>query len=349
MIGPAPERTGTLSAMNWPSIDALDDDRHRLEALADQTPGIDPWCSGPDWVLPAQQAFAASTFDSPVVPRLWSETGTGAVILGQATIADGTSIVTGLEPLWGFASPLLGPDLTDLTELAAEHLAHIDDWDVVLLGGLPLSPRLAEKLSHSFRHLGDVQATYGIVRQVADLVDGYDRWFSGRSARFRKSIRQGHRKASAAGVRFVDISTDPAAYLRCVAVEAESWKGHIDDGITGPGMRRFYEAMTLRLQEEQRFRATMAVLDGQDIGFIFGGVRNGRYRGLQLSFTEAVRHLSVSNLLQDHTIGRLTEEGVHTYDMGMDMEYKRRWADRAEPSMSLVVRRGGNRGLRRIG
>jgi hypothetical protein len=345
-INPGTVGTGTLSAMSWPSVDALDDERRRLEDLADHTPGIDPWCSGPDWFLPAHEAFADTVFDTPVIPRLWSETGTGAIILGQARVADGTTLVTGLEPLWGFASPLLGPDLVDLAELAAEHLATIDDWDVIVLGGLPLSPHLAGRLAQPLRRTGDVQATYGIVRQVADLGDGYERWFSARSARFRKSIRQGHRKAVGAGVRFVDVSTDPNAYQRCVAVETDSWKGHLEDGITSLGMHRFYEVMTDRLRREGRLRATVAVLDDRDVGFIFGGVRNGRYRGLQLSFAESVRHLSISNLLQHHTIRLLIEEGVHTYDMGMDMDYKRRWADRSEPSMSMIVRRTGSRGLR---
>lgn len=334
--------------MNWPSIDSLDDDHDRLEVLVDQTPGIDPWCSGPDWFLPAHEAFADTTFDGPVTPRLWSESGVGAVILGQARLADGTSIVAGLEPLWGFASPLLGPDLADLAELAADHLMAIDDWQVVVLGGLPLSPALAERLARPFRSAGSVKATYGIVRQVADLSDGYDGWFSARSPRFRKSIRQAGRKASGEGIRFVDTSNDPDAYRRCVAIETASWKGYLDDGITGPGMHRFYELMTHRLQRQQRFRATVAVLDDQDVGFIFGGVRNGRYRGLQLSFAESVRHLSVSHLLQHHTIEHLSEEGIHTYDMGMDMEYKRRWADRDEPSMSLIVQRAGIRGRRSI-
>lgn len=335
--------------MTWPSIDSLDDDSRRLELLADGTPGIDSWCSGPDWFVPAHRAFASSTFDGPVTPHLWSETGTGAVILGQADLSDGTSIVTGLEPLWGFASPLLGPDLVDLAELASERIASIDGWDVAVLGGLPLSPRLASRMSKPLGALGDVRAAYGIVRQVADLSSGYGPWFSARSARFRKSIRQSQRKAAAAGVRFVDISTDPSAYRRCVAVETDSWKGLIEDGITAASMHRFYELMTDRLQREGRYRATVAVLDDRDVGFIFGGVRNGRYRGLQLSFAESVRPLSVSNLLQHHTIGELVEEGVHTYDMGMDMEYKRRWADGAETSMSLIVRRTGNRGRRRIG
>ncbi len=332
--------------MGWPSISALDADSQAIEELVDATPGIDPWCSGPDWFLPAHEAFAESVFDGPVRPLLWSEEGTGAVLLGLAETPDGGAIVSGLEPMWGFASPLLGPDLVDLAELAAEHLAALDGWQFAVIGGLPLSNDLAIRLAAPFGPLGDVQATYGIVRQVADLRRGHDAWFAARSSKFRRAIHRAKRDASDQGVRFVDVSDDADAYRRCVRIERSSWKGRVDDGITSPGMHRFYELMTARLQAAGRFRATVAVVDDRDVGFIFGGIRDGRYRGLQLSFTESVGHLSISHLLQDHTIRQLGEEPVHTYDMGMDMEYKRRWADRTEASMSLIVRRR-ERGRRR--
>ncbi len=335
--------------MTWPSISALDADSQAVEDLVDQTPGIDPWCSGPDWFLPAHDAFAESVFDGPVRPLLWSEPGTGAVLLGMAETPDGASIVSGLEPMWGFASPLLGPDLGDLGELAAEHLSALDGWQFAIIGGLPLSSDLAGHLASPFRSLGEVQATYGIVRQVADLTGGHDPWFAARSPRFRRALHKAHREATDGGLRFVDVSNDPNAYTRCVAIERASWKGRIDDGITSPGMRRFYDIMTGRLQGAGRFRATVAVIGEQDVGFIFGGIRNGRYRGLQLSFVESARHLSVSHLLQHHTIRQLEREAVHTYDMGMDMEYKRRWADHSEASMSLIVRRPEASRRRRIG
>ena len=80
--------------MSWPSISALDADSRAVEDLVDQTPDIDPWCSGPDWVLSAHEAFAESVYDGPVRPLLWSEPGTGAVLLGMAETPDGNSIVS---------------------------------------------------------------------------------------------------------------------------------------------------------------------------------------------------------------------------------------------------------------
>ncbi len=329
--------------MAWRSLDELDEDSERIEELVDDTPGIDPWCSGPDWFLPAHAAFAEHA-----TPLLWSEAGTGAILLARSESSEGIPILSGLEPMWGFTSPLLGPNLPDLAEVATEYAASVESWQFCVLSGLPLSRELATAMARPFGVLGDVQATYGIVRQIADLGPGYDAWFGARSARFRKLIRQGERRAEAAGVTFSDVSDDPAAYRRCLAIEAHSWKGLNDDGITAPAMRRFYDLMTSRLQRAGRFRATIARLGDRDIGFIFGGIRNGRYRGLQLSFVEPARALSISHLLQHHTIKALVAEGVHTYDLGMDMEYKQRWADRPEPSMSLIVSRSGPGRRRRV-
>lgn len=330
--------------MTWSSLGEVDADTARIESLVDATPHIDPWCSGPDWFLPAHEAFSEGA-----TPLTWSEPGTGAVLLSQLRMDDGAVLVAGLEPMWGFTSPLIGPHLPDLAELAAEQLRHVTEWDICAIAGLPLSEDLARSMAKPFAVLGQVQAVYGIVRQVADVSTGHDAWFEARSAKFRKAVRQAEKRANEAGVSFVDVSSDPEVYRRCVAIESTSWKGMSDDGITSPGMQRFYEVMTERLQRQGRLRATIARLHDADIGFIFGGVRNQRYRGLQLSFTEAARPLSVSHLLQNHTIRSLIDEGIHTYDMGMDMEYKQRWATHQEPSMSLIIHRSPSRRRGRFG
>jgi len=330
--------------MTWRSLGDLDADSALIESLVDATPRIDPWCSGPDWFISAHKAFSEGA-----TPLTWSEPGTGAALLSTARMDDGAIVVAGLEPMWGFSCPLIGPDLADLAGFTAEQLRGMDGWDICMIAGLPLDEDLARTMAPPFAALGQVQAVYGIVRQVADVGAGHRAWFDARSAKFRKSIRQSERRAEEAGLEFVDVSDDPEAFRRCVEIETTSWKGMTDDGITSPGMHRFYEVMTERLTRQGRFRATIATVAGEDIGYIFGGIRNQRYRGLQLSFAETARSLSVSHLLQHHTVQAITDEGVHTYDMGMDMEYKQRWATHVEPSMSLIVHRSPSRPRGRFG
>jgi Acetyltransferase (GNAT) domain len=84
-------------------------------------------------------------------------------------------------------------------------------------------------------------------------------------------------------------------------------------------------------------RLSIARLNGVDVGFILGGVIDNRYRGFQLSFIQSVRTLSVGNLLQWHEVLRLSQEGVHTYDLGMDMEYKRAWSESALVTRPIIA------------
>ena len=42
-------------------------------------------------------------------------------------------------------------------------------------------------------------------------------------------------------------------------------------------------------------------------------------------------------MLQLRQIEALQAEGVERYDLGMDMPYKRRWADRARDTLTLAI------------
>lgn len=334
--------------MGWASLDELDADGDALEALIDRTPHVDPWCSGLDWVLSSHRAFADRAI-APTDLLLWSDSTVGAALFHRSMTIDGAVLVAGLEPMWGFASPLLGPDLVACADMAAHHLASLDRWDLCVINGLPLSVDLASAVAAPLARLGDVQAYHGIVRQVADISGGADAWFASRSSKFRKELRRAERRALAEGVEFVEVADDPDAYDRCLAIERASWKGMTDDGITKPDMGRFYRDLTDRLQRQGRLRATIARRGADDIGFVLGGVRHERYRGLQLSYAEDAREFSISHLLQLHTLRTLAADRITLYDMGMDMDYKQRWATRAEPSMSIVVRRATAERRRRFG
>lgn len=221
-----------------------------------------------------------------------------------------------------------------------------------MLPGFPDDLDLARRVAPSFSRFGSVMGGPGIGRQVAMIADA-DQWWSRRTPRFRRNLTRATRDARAAGVHFIDLSnqaTESGTPLidRLVGIELRSWKGAglIDDedssptGIAAPDMQNFYRRMTDRLSDKGRTRIVVATLDGVDVGYILGGIRNGRYRGLQLSFTTEVRRLSIGHLLQLEEIRHLAATGLaHTYDLGMDMDYKRAWADRVEQSITLIVNR----------
>lgn len=314
------------------------DDWRLIEEMVDATPGIDHWCSGPDWVLPAHRAFAPEA--EPLIVSLPH----GRALLARYDI-DGSMTIGGLEPLWGFACPIITPHPTTFADELFDVLADDPGWRRLVLPGFPDDLELLRTIGLPFTRIGRVGAGEGIVRQVTDLAqegccehDPFDAWEARRRPKFRRNLRRAHQRASEAGVRFVD-TADGDLFDRILRIERTSWKGREGDGLCSPTMGPFYAEMTERLGERGRVRATIAQHRGRDVAFIIGGVRNGIYRGLQLSYASDVADLSLSHLLQRHTIASLVDEGVTAYDLGMDMEYKRQWADRAVPSLTLVVER----------
>lgn len=267
-------------------------------------------------------------------------------------LEDGTVALAGMEPTWGFACPLVGPNPEVLAAETAECASALP-WNHLLLPGFPDDLHLARRVAPAFGRFGPVMGGPGIGRQVADITD-LDGWWSRRSSRFRRNLRRARTTAQAAGVHFVDLSNEPtssgahALIDRLVDIELRTWKGSgsINDeeflptGIVAPDMQKFYRRMTERLVGKGRERVVVARLNGVDVGYILGGIRNGRYRGLQLSFTTEVSSLSIGHLLQLREIQHLAGTGLaHTYDLGMDMDYKRAWADRVEQSITLIVHR----------
>ena len=80
------------------------------EQAVDATPGIDPWCSGPDWVMSAQTGFAMT---DDLIHIGAPERGHALLARYQIGPPEGGTAMTllgGREPLWGFACPVLTTD-----------------------------------------------------------------------------------------------------------------------------------------------------------------------------------------------------------------------------------------------
>jgi CelD/BcsL family acetyltransferase involved in cellulose biosynthesis len=312
---------------------ALDGLEPWIADLVDRTPGADRWCSTLDWVLPAHRAFAPEA--EPLVLR-HDDT---LALLARYRLPDERAVVAGLEPLWGFACPLLGPRPATGARRLAHALQARPDWAVAVLAGLPPDRDVLGAVGSELAALGRVGVGEGIVRQVADLGGDLAGYWARRSSRFRRNLRRARQAAAARGLTIEDASDQADLHQRVLRIEARSWKGRAGEGLASPAMAEFYRCQLDRLAHQGRVRALVARLDGRDVGFIVGGRRARLYRGLQLSYAEEVRDLSVGHLLQAAELERLADEGVDTYDLGMDLGYKRAWADRAVASVTLVVHR----------
>jgi Acetyltransferase (GNAT) domain len=357
------------------TIDDLRSGTMPWDARVPTTTGIDPWCTRLAWQLSVHTAFGTRTMSSTdpdeVAPSPLLSPDDGLLVAtSDWSMAlrnqqfDATPALVPLDAVWGFASPFVlttsdaNPfQIQQWAQEMAEVLLHEPRWELAFLTGLapgsPLDEALLRALSPHVRLVGGEPT----VRCIASLSEGADAFLDRRSRTFCRNLRQATARANAAGltIESVDVAGLGGADViaRLVAIETQSWKGQEDSGITSPDMAMLYTGLVDQLAHPGRqaaeglpptststsngIRLSVARLDGLDVGFILGGVIDGRYRGFQLSYVQSVRTLSVGNLLQIHEIRRLCFEGIHTYDLGMDMEYKRAWSDSVFTTRPIIA------------
>ena len=308
------------------SLPELGEQAASFDKAVGQTSGIDLFCSSLDWGLPAHGAFGAER-----EPWLFQGESTYVAFM-KGLHGDGFRYLVPLEGMWLLGSPFaFWDEARFLTEVGQLFLAH-DDWDVALLAGMDQSQRWVQSL---LRRLGQDFRIYGgpqTIRVGARLDDGLEGFMSDRTRYFRRNLRRDIVRCDREGIQFSRISLTSLEeaedyFDRIMNVEASSWKGLSESGVNAGEMREFYRLMMPRLVRRGAARLIMAHRDGEDLGFIFGAVSGKSYRGLQFSFKHRLNRLGLGNVLQYQAIKDLTEEGISLYDLGTDIEYKRRWGE----------------------
>ena len=301
------------------------------------TEGIDQFCSSLDWLLPAHEAFSP---DHPLHLRV-SENG-------FVTLARGFNPRIGryLQPLeasWCLAAPFAGADVEALVdEFADECESRLVDWDLLYLSGIPPDTPLFRRLVATFGLRHRIGLGHRTARYVASLEGGLDDYLARRSSKFRANLRRSRRLADDQDVTYEhvhDVSENDAGalYERILAVEERSWKGMSGTGILDGGMNTFYRIMLPRLARRNALRCVFARQGDRDVAFVFGGIFENTYRGLQLSYDDDLSKLSLGNLVQLEMIEALCDEGLLHYDLGSELDYKSRWAESRQETVTLWV------------
>ena len=315
-----------------------------LAAMADEfdrevacTPAIDRFCSSSAWILAATAALMP-----PRAPFSFKgEFGYFAAMRGVHPA--GFPYVEPVELAWGLASPLIGHDPGGLVGEVVPLLANRRDWQLVIFSGLTVTGPQRRALDATLPARWERRRGQPTIRHVASLEGGVDGFLSRRSRELRKSLRKSLRAAEQAGMTFESVRASeadaPALYDRIQAVEARSWKSREGVGISAGPMRAFYGAMLPRLCALGQQRTIFARLAGRDVGYILGAVMVGEYRGLQFSYDEELAQYGIGGLLQYQQVRELCDEGIARYDLGTEMDYKRRWAEEImETEMLVIVR-----------
>jgi CelD/BcsL family acetyltransferase involved in cellulose biosynthesis len=301
------------------------------------TPAIDRFCSSSAWIL-----AAAHTLMPPRAPFSFrGEHGFFAAARGVHPA--GFPYIEPIELAWGLASPMVGRDAAALAEEVVPVLAARRDWQLAILAGMTGDGPQRRALERALPARWERRRGTPTIRHVASLEGGIDGYLSRRSRELRKSIRKQLRAAADAGVTFESVrASEPdaeALYARIQEAEAKSWKAREGVGISAGAMRAFYGAMLPRLCLLGQQRTIFARKGGVDLGYILGAVLQAEYRGLQFSYDDEYSQLGLGGLLQYHQIAELCAEGIERYDLGTEMDYKRRWAeDVMETEMLVLVR-----------
>jgi hypothetical protein len=301
------------------------------------TDGIDRFCSSLDWILPAHEAFIP---DHPLYLR---ESEHGFVTLARGFNPRIGRYLQPLEASWCLACPIVGSNPAELVkEFAEEFRLRDDEWDLLYLSGIPQGSVIFRELVRQFHASHRIGLGHKTRRYVASLEGGSEGFLSRRSSKFRANLRRSRRLADDEGVTYdyLDDITEEGAldvYQRILAVEERSWKGKNGTGILDGGMNDFYRIMLPRLARRDALRVLFASSGGDDIAYVFGGLLDGSYRGLQLSYDEDYRKLSPGNLVQLAIIEHLCEEGIESYDLGSELDYKARWAESRLETITMWV------------
>lgn len=301
------------------------------------TPAIDRFCSTSAWILAASTALMP-----PRVP--YSFRGASGYFAAMRGVHPaGFPYVEPVELAWGLAAPLVGRDPDALAAEVTRVLAGRRDWQIAILSGLVAGGPQWRALERESPARWERRRGTPTVRHIASLEGGVDGFLARRSRELRKTIRKGLRAAADAGVTFEDARADAAGaealYERIQRVEERSWKSREGVGISSGPMHAFYQHMLPRLCAQGQQRTLFARLEGRDVGYILGAVFEGEYRGLQFSYDDDHARLGLGGLLQFHQVMALCGEGVARYDLGTEMDYKRRWAeDIMETEMLVLVR-----------
>jgi CelD/BcsL family acetyltransferase involved in cellulose biosynthesis len=310
------------------SLKELEDAAAQYDAAVEADPEVDPFCTRSAWVFSYHRAFAAHR------PVCALRADASYVVLAERFIP---GVGLGLEPLeamWGFASPLVGPH-------AVELLAHLGAAPLLLLG-IPADGARLEALGRMLGRTHRLRPFDVVPRFVASLEGGLDGFLSRRSTAFRRNLRAAERRAAARGIEMERVVPASAAdahalYARVLAVEPRSWKAQTEAPVHQGSMAAFYAEMLPRLAEQKGLRAVIARCAGEDVGYVYGGLIGGRFRGLQFSFADSLREVGLGNLLQLAMIRWLCDDGARCYDLGSRSAYKRRWAETGLVTLSLVA------------
>ncbi len=320
------------------SIEMFQTDIDDFEQSVVTMPDISTVCTASDWQIAAYERLQDAR-----EPRIYRRDTTW-LLWCMGPVHRFRRVLQPFEMSWAFGTPLVGESIEACVQLSLEVLLRDrPSWEMAVFSGLPEGGALAAELRRTLGAHFYSESIAGSHCDQALLHDGLEAWLERRSRNFRVGLRKSERAAQEQGISFewIDGECDGAALLeRILRIEQRSWKGEAGKSIyRSPAYKGFYETLCGRLGKRGLLRTIFAQRNEQDIAYAFGGVVGSVYRGFQISYNDEFAAIGLGNLLQWQQMQKLAQEGITLYDLGMEMAYKKRWADRLQRFQTLIFTR----------
>ncbi len=319
-------------------LDTFEDFSGLYDETVLKTPDIMRFCSSSDWIL------SANKWLSPAREALFIKHADTIQAWAVGELFQFNTVLQPLESDWFFGCPLASEKPEVGSKVLLETLTtQLREFPLIWLGGVPTRGKLFGLVVKDFRPYFRIYHIPGCDCHVTSLDGGWDSFYSRRSSRFRNQMGKIEKEADACGVeveRF-EKDTDPVSFFRRIReIEARSWKGRRGESIFAQErFIHFYSDLIGRLAGKSAFRSLILKVRGKDFAYVMGGVLGKEYRGFQMAYHDAYKRLSPGHLCQIKLIRSLCEEGLSSYDLGMVMDYKTRWADRVHSITNLLLMR----------
>jgi CelD/BcsL family acetyltransferase involved in cellulose biosynthesis len=215
-------------------------------------------------------------------------------------------------------------------------------FDVICLNGLEPDTDLFQVIARvAHTHQLSIETT-NHPNAVVDLRSGYDRYFAGRTAHFRQSVRRHSRLIGKAGPRDVGgvmlsrgIGEIDDAVTRMIAITEASHK--LNGQPLADCHRGFLTELARRFGRRGMLCLPILRIGSRDAAFVFGLVERGTFYDVTLSYDEAWASLRPGTHLIQEMLRQLAAAGVHTVISHGAHEYKRHWATAFVPSTRVFL------------
>lgn len=317
--------------------------RESWQKFAIGTDQIDPACNTPSWSLAYHKVFNPAN-------RVFYHLEDGGLLLFTEHMSDTGFYIGPIENNWMFARPALGflaPQIFDyaIYKWQKEYKNHLPP---ILLSGMVENDITCVKFFLRHNKKFDFYRAKTMLECCASLEGGVDGWLSRRSGNHRAKLKKAVKKAKAYNLEFERHrpgSREEAdrIFQRMLRIERQSWKGIEHCGMAEYPSCEFYNELIGRQSTRRDALVIIARLEGEDAGFIYGGLAGPYYRGQQFSYANDLGHLSLGNIMQWEKVKWLCEIGIKRYDMGpltgARMGYKSHWTEIRKESNTWIMQR----------